>query len=212
MRSERLNFKETSQFSRRYTPQIPSQPTPGPTYSSTLKTVDPHQDYYSNREIWGCTTEHPLYHIPNTEGDHLHYHTWAYLKTISQIHIIYHIPRSHASLKRTQPFCEDETLTSSINDLIIDTILEVRQMITTIAESNTQEDPKFHTFLDFLEGDSTFYNFPEAWEGGFGPPEPPETTPPCTNIPYPRINFNFRANMVPNRPWLTTNTIAMSSS
>jgi hypothetical protein len=104
------------------------------------------------------------------------------------------------------------TLTPSINNLIIDTISKIHQPIVTIARSKNQEDPKFHKFLDFPEGDSTFYDFPEAQEGGSRPLEPPKTNPPCTNIPSPRLKFNFRANMEANQPWLTVDVIAIPSA
>ena len=51
--------------------------------------------------------------------------------------MIYQIPRSCATKKSTQPFGEDETSTSSIDDLIIDTISEIQQPITTIDELET---------------------------------------------------------------------------
>ena len=59
----------TFDFSKRYSPQIPSQSTPDPTYTSSLETPDPHQDSSSNEEIWGVTMEDPLYQIPNIEVD-----------------------------------------------------------------------------------------------------------------------------------------------
>jgi hypothetical protein len=42
-------------------------------------------------------------------------------------------------------------LTPSIDDIIIDTIYEIRQPIATIAQSETNEDPQFHNLLDFSE-------------------------------------------------------------
>ena len=71
------------------------------------------------------------------------------------------------SQRRTQPYGDGETLTSRINDLIIDTIYEIRQPIIDIAHSKTSEDP-----VD-CQGDSTFFNFPETQAGSSGPPEPP---------------------------------------
>ena len=59
----------TFDFSRRYTPQIPSQSTPDPTYTSSLDTPNTHQDSSSNEEIQGVTPKDPLYRIPNTEVD-----------------------------------------------------------------------------------------------------------------------------------------------
>jgi hypothetical protein len=80
----------------------------------------------------------PIYCIPNNEVDHLRRHIQSYLQSISQIPIIYQIPRSRSSHKRNQPFGEDKTLTSSIDDLIIDTILEIRQLIRAIAHFETK--------------------------------------------------------------------------
>ncbi|CAF4221427.1 unnamed protein product [Adineta steineri] len=57
-----------------------------------------------------------------------------------------------------------------------------------------------------------FYDFPEAEAGSFGPLEPLETNPSCSNPPSPRPNFNFLANMVVNRPWLATNSIVVSGA
>ena len=79
-----------------------------------------------------------MYLIPKTEVNQLHHHTQAYLKSLGQI------PRySH---RRNQPYGDGETLTSSIDDLIIDTIFEICQPITEIAHSETSEDP-----MDFQE-------------------------------------------------------------
>ena len=93
--------------------------------------------------------------------------------------MIYHIPRSLFSQRRTQPFGDGETLTSSIDDLIIDTISEIHQPIIDIAHSETSEDP-----ADF-QGDSSFFNFFETQVGGFGPIEPSNTNPPLGSISYP---------------------------
>ena len=65
----------TFEFSGRYSPQIPSQSTLDPTYTSSPDTPDPHQDSSSNEELQGVTPEETLYRIPNTEVDHLHRHT-----------------------------------------------------------------------------------------------------------------------------------------
>ena len=59
------------------------------------------------------------------------------------------------------------TLTSNVDDLIIDTISKICQPITNIAHSKTLEDP-----MDFQE-DPTFFDFLENQVGGSGPPEPP---------------------------------------
>lgn len=101
------------------------------------------------------------------------------MKSIDQI------PGSRAYHRRTQPLSEDNTLTSSIKYLIIDTILKIQKSIATISHSETEEDPEFHNLLEFPEGDSTFYDFLEAQVGGSEPLKPPQTNPPCTNIPCP---------------------------
>ena len=112
------------------------------------------------------------------------------------------IRRSRTSHRITQPYGENETLASSIDDLIIDCISETREPITTIA-------PKFQNFHDFPKVDSTFHNFFEAKVGGFGPPKPPKINNPCTNPLSPRPNFNFLATMVANRSWLAMDAIAV---
>ena len=70
-----------------------------------------------------------MYHIAKIEVDQLCHHTQAYLKFIGKILTIYHIPRSRASERITQLYSDDETLTSNIDDLIIDTISKIRQPI-----------------------------------------------------------------------------------
>ena len=120
-----------------------------------------------------------MYLIPKTKVNQLCHHTQAYLKSLGQIPIIYQIPRSRFSQRRTQPYGDGETLTSNIDDLIIDTISEIHQPIIDIAHSETFEDP-----LDF-QGDSTFFNFFETQTGGFGPLGPPETNPPLVSTPSP---------------------------
>ena len=42
-------------FFRRYSPHIPSQSTPDPTYTSSPETPNPNQDYSSNEELCGVT-------------------------------------------------------------------------------------------------------------------------------------------------------------
>ena len=120
-----------------------------------------------------------MYLILKIEVNQLHRHTREYLKSLGQIPIIYQIPRSRFSQRRTQPYGDGETLTSNIHDLIIDTISKIHQPIIDIAHSKTSEDP-----LDF-QGDTTFFNFYETQAGGPGPPEPPETNPPLGSIPSP---------------------------
>ena len=112
-----------------------------------------------------------MYRIPNNEFDQLCRHTHVYLQSIGQIPIVYQIPRSHTSHRRTQPYGENKTLASSIDNLIIDTISKIRQPITTIAHSENQEDPEFQNFHDF----------PEVETGGSGPPELFEINPTYIN-------------------------------
>ena len=145
-----------------------------------------------------------MYRIPNNEVNQLHRHTHAYFQSIGQIPIVYQIPRARTSSRRTQPYGENETLASSIDDLIIDTISEIREPIETISHSENQEYPEFQNFLNFLEVDSTFDNFDKAEAGGSRPPEPPETNPLS-----PRPKFNFITNMATNRPWLATDSIVV---
>ena len=57
--------------------------------------------------------------------------------------------------------------------------------------------------------ESTFQDFPETEAGGYGPPEPPENNPTCTNPPSPRPNFIFLTTMSANRPWLATDAVAV---
>ena len=47
--------------SRRYSPHIPSQSTPDPTYTSSPETPDPNQDPSLNEELRGVTAEKPIY-------------------------------------------------------------------------------------------------------------------------------------------------------
>ena len=84
-----------------------------------------------------------MYDIPNTEVDQLHCHIRDYLKSIGKIPIIYQIPRSQASQRRTQPYGGDQTLKSNIDDFIIDTILDTCQPIAIIAHFGTFKDAEF---------------------------------------------------------------------
>jgi hypothetical protein len=111
--------------------------------------------------------------IPNNEVNQLCRHSHSYLESIGQITIIYQIPIAFSSHRRTKPYGENETLASTIDNLIIYTILEIKKPLETIAHSENQEDSEFQNFLDFPEVDSTFHDFPKAEAGGFGPPEPP---------------------------------------
>ena len=134
----------SSQSFERYPPEIPIQPTLDPSYTSSPDI--PNQDSSSNEELQGVSFEEPLYLIPKTEVNQLRRHTRAYLKSLGQIPIIYQIPRSHFSQRRTQPYGDGETLTSNIDNLIIDTISKIHQPITDIAHSKNFEGP-----LDFKE-------------------------------------------------------------
>jgi len=89
----------------------------------------PNQDSPSDEELQGVTSDKPLYLIHKTKVNQLRRHTRAYLKSLGQIPIIYQIPRSRFSQRRTQPYGDGETLTSNIDDLIIDTIFEIHQPI-----------------------------------------------------------------------------------
>jgi hypothetical protein len=129
----------SSQFIGRYPPEIPTQPTLD--LSTTSSPDIPHPDSSSNKELRGVSSKEPLYLIPKIEVNQLRCHTRAYLKSLGQIPIIYQIPRSRVSQWRTQPYSDGETLASSIDDLIIDTIYEIRQPIINITHSETSEDP-----------------------------------------------------------------------
>ena len=136
--------------SRRYTPKFPSRSTPNPTYTSSPDTPNPNLESPSKEELRGVTSDEPVFLVPNKEVNQRHQHTHAYLKSIGQIPAIYQIPRARSSQRRTQPYGENETLAATINDLIIDTISEIRDPIATIEH---QEDTKFLSFLDFPEAD-----------------------------------------------------------
>ena len=82
----------SSQTIEGYHPEIPIQPTLGPSYTSSHDI--PNQDSSSNKELQGVSSEEPWYLIPKTEVNHLRHHTRAYLKSLSQIPIIYQIPTS----------------------------------------------------------------------------------------------------------------------
>ncbi|CAF4379790.1 unnamed protein product, partial [Adineta steineri] len=181
----------SSQTIEGYPPDISIQSSLDPSYSSSPDI--PNQDSSSNKELQGVSSEEVLYRIPKTEVNQLRHHTRAYLKSLGQIPIIHQIPRSRFSQRRTQPYGDGETLTSNIDDLIIDTIFEIRQPIIDIAHSETFEDP-----WDF-QVDSTFFNFSETQAGGSRPPEPPETNHPLGSIPSPRLNFTFEAIWQPTQ-------------
>ena len=147
-----------------------------------------------------------MYLVPNNKVNQLHRHTRAYLNSISQIPSVYQIARAWSSQKRTRPYGENETLTTTIGDLILDTISEIRDPIETIEH---QEDTEFPNFLDFLEGDSNFQDFPKAEEGDSRPPEPPKNKTTGATPTYPRPNFRLIATMAANRPWLAADVVAV---
>ena len=84
-----------------------------------------------------------MFVILNNEVNQLHWHTCAYLQPISQLPIIYQIPRACSSHRRTQPYGDNKTLASTIDNLIINTISKIRETIEDIAHSKNQEDPEF---------------------------------------------------------------------
>ncbi|CAF4140590.1 unnamed protein product [Adineta steineri] len=178
--------------SGRYTPNFPSRSTPDPTYTSSLDTPNPNPKSPSKEELHGVTPDESVFLVPNNES-------------IGQISAIYQIPRARSSQRRTQPYGENETLATTIDDLIIDTISEIRDPIETIEH---QGDTEFPSSLDFPEGDSNYQDFPEA-EGSSGPPEPPENNTTCATPTSPRSNLRFRANMAANRPWLAADVVAV---
>jgi hypothetical protein len=147
-----------------------------------------------------------MFLVPNKEVNHLRRHTRAYLKSISQIPIIYQIPRARSSQRRTQPYGENETLATTIDDLIIDTISDIRGLIATIEH---QGETRFPNFLDLPKGDSNFQDFPEEEEGGSGPPEPPENNTIGATPTSPRPNFIFIATMAANKPWLAMDVVTV---
>jgi hypothetical protein len=159
-----------------------------------------------NKDLFGVTLEDPMYRILNNKVDQLCRHTHAYLQSIGQI------PRSRTSHRRTQLYGENETLASSIDDLIIDTISKIKQLIESIDHSETKEYLELQNPLDFPEVDYTFYNFPKTKTGGFGPPNPPKINPLCTNPLSPQPNFNVLANMTTNKPWLVAYAIVVPSA
>ena len=89
----------SSQFTKRYPLENPTQPTLDPSHTSSSDI--PHQDSSSNEELRGVSSEEPLYLIPKNKVNLLCRHTRAYLKSLGQIPIIYQIPRSRFSQRRT---------------------------------------------------------------------------------------------------------------
>lgn len=113
------------QHAEGYPPNFPTQNTLDPSYTSSPDSPTKNQDSSFNEEIRGLTPEEPLYNVRNSEVDQLRRCTRAYLKYIGELPIIYQISRSQTSKRRTQPYNEDETLISNIDDIIIDTISEI---------------------------------------------------------------------------------------
>lgn len=157
----------------------------------------------------GITLEEDVYRVLNTNVDQLRRHTQAYLRSIDEIPIIYQIPISRSCQGITQPYGEDKILISNIEDLIIDIILEIRQLIPVIAQSKTFEDPKFRNLFDFIKNESEPFNLPDTQASGSGPPQTPDTNPPITFTPPPQPNFILGGNMETNQPWLTIDSLAI---
>ena len=147
-----------------------------------------------------------MFLVPNKEVNQLHRHTHSYLKYIGQIPAIYQIPRDRSSIRRTEPYGENDTLDATIDNLIIDTISDIRDPVATV---KNQEDTKFPNFPDFLEGDSNYQDFPEAEEGSFGPSEPLENKTTCATPTSLRTNLRFVATMATYRPWLSIDVVAV---
>ena len=105
----------SSQSIEQYPLEIPTKPTIYLSYTSSHDI--PHQESSSNEELWGVTLEEPLNLIPKIEVNQLHHRTRVYLKPLGQIPIIYQIPRSRVSQRRTQPYRNGEILTASLTVL-----------------------------------------------------------------------------------------------
>ena len=113
--------------SERYSPHIPSETTPDPTYTSSPNTPNPNSDFSLNEER-GVTPDESVFLIPNNEVNQLRQHTRACLKSISQIPTRYQIPEDR-SYRITQPYGDNETLAATIDDFIIDAISAIRDHI-----------------------------------------------------------------------------------
>ena len=83
--------------SRRYSQHMYSQSTLDPTYTSSPKTSNPNPDSSLIKGPPSVTPEEPVFRISNNEVNELRRHTHAYLQSISQIPIIYQIPRACSS-------------------------------------------------------------------------------------------------------------------
>jgi hypothetical protein len=99
---------------------------------ASLEYEKPRVKCNPNEEIHGVTLEELAFLVPNNEVNQLCRHTCPYLKSISQVPAIYQIPRARSSQRRTRPYGENETLAATIDDVIIDTISEIRDPIATI--------------------------------------------------------------------------------
>ena len=73
----------SSQLTRQYPLDIPTQPTLDPSYISSPDI--PHQDSSSNEKLQVVSSKETLYLIPKTEVNQLRCHTRAYLKSLGQI-------------------------------------------------------------------------------------------------------------------------------
>ena len=147
-----------------------------------------------------------MFIVPNNEVNQLHQHTRTYLKSTVQIPTIYQIPRARSSQRRTRPYSENATLATIIDDLIIDTISEIKDPIATIEH---QGETRLPNFLDFPKEDTKFQDYPEAKEGDSGPPEPPENNTISATPTSPRTTFTLIATMATNRPWLAMEVVVV---
>ena len=62
----------SSQHTRRYPPDFPTQTNPNPSYTSSPDSPIQNQDPSSNEDIGGLTPEEPLYYVPKSEVGELH--------------------------------------------------------------------------------------------------------------------------------------------
>jgi hypothetical protein len=108
------------------------------------------------------------------------------------------------------------TLISNIDDLIIDTILEIRELLISISQSEAYEYIEFYNLFYFSEAKPELFSFLETQESGSIPPQPPDTNTPTTYIPYPQPNFIpnlvLRGSMVANRPWITIDALTIAGA
>ena len=64
--SKPLEFPTFDPFGR-YSPHIPSQSTPDPTYTSSPETPNPNPDSSLNKELHGVTLDEHVFLTPNNE-------------------------------------------------------------------------------------------------------------------------------------------------